>query len=111
LVGEGIKNVFALAAARQQILGAKHAKALRNCRKFFAGGGGNLAHASLALGEHGKRTQARRVAHGTKDAGGDVEGGLVHRRQQALAVLGVVWCANLSVVNCCLHLNNYSSEI
>jgi hypothetical protein len=114
LVGQGIENVFALAAAGEQVLRTQNAEALGNGGDLFAGGGGDLADTGFALGEHGQGAQAGRIAHGAKDAGGCFQSGVVDRRQSEAAVGRVVGGAGDADRGCfCVgrhQLNNYSND-
>jgi hypothetical protein len=114
LVGQGIENVFALAAAGEKVLSAQHAEALGDGGDFFVGGSGDFANAGLALGEHGEGAEAGRVAHGAEDAGGSFQSGVVDGRQSEAAVGRVVGGAGDADRSCfCIgrhQLNNYSND-
>ncbi len=49
LVGERVEDVLAVAAARDEVLCAQDAEALRDGRELFACEGGDLGHAELSL--------------------------------------------------------------
>ncbi len=66
-VGERVEHVFALAASDDEVLGSKHAEALRDGREVVAGELRDLRHAELALQKKLEQTQSRGVTRCAKE--------------------------------------------
>ncbi len=110
LIGQRVEDVLALPSSREEVFGTQHPKALGDGGKLFTRGGGDFTDAGFALSQHGQCAQPWGIPHGPEDARGGLNGGLVDRGREALAVFGVVGSAGRGGLGFCFHLNNYSIE-
>lgn len=93
LIGQRIQNVFAFAAAGDEVFGAQDAKALGDGGEAFLFGFGEFGDAGFALGEEGEEAEAGDVADGAEQAGGRFEGILIDGGDAAAAGFVVVGSA------------------
>jgi hypothetical protein len=77
LIGQGIENVFAFAAAGDEVFAAQDAETLGDGREAFFFGFGEFGDAGFALGEQGEEAEAGDVADGAEQPGGRFEGILI----------------------------------
>lgn len=99
-VGQGVVDVFAVARADDDVLGAEDAESLGDGGDGFAFGFSELGDAGFALGEEGEEAEAWGITDSAEEASGAVDGGRGGGGERGVGV-GVVL----------IHLNNCATMI